>query len=190
MGFPRQGYWSGLPFPPPGDLPNSGIKPVSPGSPALQADSLPLHHLGSPNPHVYLENSFKTIGSDCSQSFDSRAKSSDFSLKDCFTAFLGKWSKLNQLALMERSKTKDGLQGSGFHTQHFDLDSMWQLNGYEHTHAPCGARPLETENCRESPSWRSWVLDSPGWASDRGLSLMLTAIYLPSTFCQWVKEAD
>ena len=38
MGFSRQEYWSGLPFPSPGDLPNPGIKP---GSPALQADSLP-----------------------------------------------------------------------------------------------------------------------------------------------------
>jgi len=35
-GFSRQEYWSGLPFPSPGDLPNSGIKP---GSPALHADS-------------------------------------------------------------------------------------------------------------------------------------------------------
>jgi len=30
MGFPRQEYWSGLPFPSPGDLPDSGIKPDSP----------------------------------------------------------------------------------------------------------------------------------------------------------------
>ena len=30
MGFPSQEYWSGLPFPPPGDLPNAGIKPASP----------------------------------------------------------------------------------------------------------------------------------------------------------------
>ena len=37
MGFSRQEYWSGLPFPSPGDLPNPGIEP---GSPALQADSL------------------------------------------------------------------------------------------------------------------------------------------------------
>ena len=37
MGFPRQEYWSGLPFPSPGDLPNPGIEP---GSPELQADSL------------------------------------------------------------------------------------------------------------------------------------------------------
>ena len=37
MEFSRQEYWSVLPFPSPGDLPNPGIKP---GSPALQADSL------------------------------------------------------------------------------------------------------------------------------------------------------
>ena len=35
MGFFRQEYWSGLPFPPPGDLSNSGIEPVSPASPEL-----------------------------------------------------------------------------------------------------------------------------------------------------------
>ena len=38
MGFSRQEYWSGLPFPSPGDLPDPGIEPVSP---ALQAISLP-----------------------------------------------------------------------------------------------------------------------------------------------------
>ena len=38
MELSRQEYWSGLPFPSPGDLPDPGIKP---GSPALQADSLP-----------------------------------------------------------------------------------------------------------------------------------------------------
>ena len=45
MGFSRQEYWSGLPFPSPGDLPNPGIELVSP---ALQECSLPLSHLGSP----------------------------------------------------------------------------------------------------------------------------------------------
>ena len=35
MGFPRQGYWSGLPCPPPGDLPQAGIEPVPLTSPAL-----------------------------------------------------------------------------------------------------------------------------------------------------------
>ena len=48
MGFSRQEYWSGLLCPPPGDLPYSGIKPTSPASPALQADSLPLSLQGSP----------------------------------------------------------------------------------------------------------------------------------------------
>ena len=37
MGFSRQEYWSGVPFPSPGDLPDPGIKP---GSPAFQADAL------------------------------------------------------------------------------------------------------------------------------------------------------
>ena len=45
MGFSRQEYWGGLPFPSPGDLPNPGIKP---GSPALQADSLPSEPPGNP----------------------------------------------------------------------------------------------------------------------------------------------
>ena len=44
MGFSRQEYWSGLPFPSPEDLPHPGIEP---GSPALQADSLPSELLGS-----------------------------------------------------------------------------------------------------------------------------------------------
>ena len=48
MGFSRQEYWSGLPCPPPGELPDPRIKPVSPVAPALQADSLPQSHQGSP----------------------------------------------------------------------------------------------------------------------------------------------
>ena len=48
MGFSWQEYWSELPFPPLGDLPDSGIEPVSLVLPALQADSLPLSHQGSP----------------------------------------------------------------------------------------------------------------------------------------------
>ena len=48
VGFSRQECWSGLPCPPPGDLPDPGIKAVSPSTPALQVDSLPLSHEGSP----------------------------------------------------------------------------------------------------------------------------------------------
>ena len=46
MEFSRQEYWSGLPFPFPGDLPNPGIEPWSP---ALQADSLPTELGGKPH---------------------------------------------------------------------------------------------------------------------------------------------
>ena len=45
MGFSRQEYWSGLPCPPPGDLPDPGIEP---GFPALKADSLPTELWGKP----------------------------------------------------------------------------------------------------------------------------------------------
>ena len=45
MEFSRQEYWSGLPFPSPGDLPDLGIKP---GSPPLQTDALPSEPAGKP----------------------------------------------------------------------------------------------------------------------------------------------
>ena len=48
MGFPRQEYWSGSPFPSPGDLPNPGIKL---GFPALWVDSLPAELPGKPLKH-------------------------------------------------------------------------------------------------------------------------------------------
>ena len=51
MGFSRQEYWSGLPFPSPGDLPDPGIEP---GSPALQADALPSEPPGK-SPVIQIE---------------------------------------------------------------------------------------------------------------------------------------
>ena len=48
MGFSRQEYCSGLPCPPPGDLPDLGIEPMSPVAHALQADSLLRSHWRSP----------------------------------------------------------------------------------------------------------------------------------------------
>ena len=48
MGFSRQKYWSGLPFPPPGDLPDPGIEPVSLTSPALAGGFSPLVPPGKP----------------------------------------------------------------------------------------------------------------------------------------------
>ena len=46
MGFSRQEYWSGLPFPSPEDLPDPGNEP---GSPAMQADALPSEIPGKPS---------------------------------------------------------------------------------------------------------------------------------------------
>jgi len=49
MGFSRQAYWSGLPYPLPGDLPDPGIKPASLASPVLAGGSLPLAPPGKPS---------------------------------------------------------------------------------------------------------------------------------------------
>ena len=48
VGSPGQEYRSVLPFPSLGDLPNPGIEPMSPVSPAQQVNTLPLCHLESP----------------------------------------------------------------------------------------------------------------------------------------------
>ena len=49
MEFSRQEYWSGLPFPSPGDLPNPGIEP---SSPALKADALRFEPPGKPSLNI------------------------------------------------------------------------------------------------------------------------------------------
>ena len=60
VGYSQQEYWSGLPFPPPGDPRDPGIKLASIGSPALQVDSLLLSHLGSSFlfKNLYIQMSF------------------------------------------------------------------------------------------------------------------------------------
>ena len=68
MEFSRSEYWSGLPCPSPGDLPNPGIEPRSP---ALQADSLPAEPLGKPNQldkaSVLQSQRWELFGSQCSK---------------------------------------------------------------------------------------------------------------------------
>ena len=48
MEFSRQEYWHGLPFPTPGDLPNPGIEPMSPATPALAGRFFTIEPLGKP----------------------------------------------------------------------------------------------------------------------------------------------
>ena len=57
MGFSRQEYWSGLPFPPPGDLPNPGIEARSH---ELQADSLPSEPPGKSLSHSVNSGQFES----------------------------------------------------------------------------------------------------------------------------------
>ena len=69
MEFSRLEYWSGLPFPSPGNLPDPGIKPRSP---ALQADSLPSEPLGKPTWSKYLDASYyygKSVGTGVQQNW-------------------------------------------------------------------------------------------------------------------------
>ena len=56
MGFSRQEYWSGLPFPSPGNFPNAGIEPRSP---ALKADALLTELRGKPI--LYAEKEQKSL---------------------------------------------------------------------------------------------------------------------------------
>ena len=57
LGFSRQEYWSGLPFPPLGNLSNPGI---GPGSSALQTDSLPAEPQGKPL-YIYMHHTYTYI---------------------------------------------------------------------------------------------------------------------------------
>ena len=61
MGFPRQRYWSGFPFPSPGDLPDPGIKLVFVVSPVLAGRFFTLHHLGSIYNHSLPMEDGKTL---------------------------------------------------------------------------------------------------------------------------------
>ena len=56
MDFSRQGYWSGSPFPIPGDLPNPGIAPMSLASPALAGGSFTTARPGKPLWDHYLSS--------------------------------------------------------------------------------------------------------------------------------------
>ena len=68
MGFSKQEYWNGFPFPSPGDFPDPGLKPRSP---ALQADALPSEPPGKPkNVQTTVQlHSFHILARLCSKSF-------------------------------------------------------------------------------------------------------------------------
>ena len=61
MGFSRQEYWSGLPCPPPGDLPHTGIKPSSLGSPALAGRSFTAEPAVKPHKILHIHCKIKLV---------------------------------------------------------------------------------------------------------------------------------
>ena len=86
MGFSsRQEYWSGLPFPPPGDLPDPGTEPVAPAAPALQADSLSLEPPGKPS--FPLKFPFFSFLDSLASWIDSMCKSINILLRPCLFLF-------------------------------------------------------------------------------------------------------
>ena len=79
MGFPRLEYWSGFPCPPPGDLPNLGIKPVSL---ALQSDSLLTELLGKPKINTESSIKFHTPGDESATTQHHSGQSTHFTAKE------------------------------------------------------------------------------------------------------------
>ena len=61
MGFPRQEYWSGLLLPPPGDLSNPGIKPMSSAPPALAGGYFTTEPPGKPNNHSMVHQTRRDV---------------------------------------------------------------------------------------------------------------------------------
>ena len=78
MEFSRQESWNGLPLPPPGDLPDPGIKPRSP---ALQADALPSEPAGSLRNQINLENQAMGTAQSGDRGFEASAFRCHFQLK-------------------------------------------------------------------------------------------------------------
>ena len=60
MEFSKEEYWSELPCPSPGDLPDPGTEPASSAAPALQVDSLPLSHWGNPSVTIFSNQTHRT----------------------------------------------------------------------------------------------------------------------------------
>ena len=65
MGFSRQKYWRGLPFYPPGDLPDRGIEPVSLASPALAGRFFTTEPLGSLGLGILIQYDFDSFAQNC-----------------------------------------------------------------------------------------------------------------------------
>ena len=89
MGFSRQEYWSGLPCPSPGDLPDPGIKPTSLCLPHWQVGCLPLAPPGKPSETTKRENENHSVVSSSETSWTVACQaplSMDFSRQGCWNS--------------------------------------------------------------------------------------------------------
>ena len=95
MGFPRQEYWSGLPFPSPGHLPGPGIECESHASPALKGGFFTTEPSGNLCSHILLNllptKGFKDVLSMCLLDLGVHAKKEQFLLRnECKNFMLGR----------------------------------------------------------------------------------------------------
>ena len=104
MGFSRPEYWSGLPFPPLEDLPNLGIKPASPVSPALRW--IHYHWASGGSPKIVLKNN-KWLSSQITSDQSKRSW-----LKPLLS-FENFYSKERKIIIKKKNKTKKNWQMSG-----------------------------------------------------------------------------
>ena len=133
MGFSRQEYWSGLPSPPPGDLPDPGIEPRCP---ELQADSLPPSHWGSPHPQGY----YSTIPSTSLQFQLEQLRRKSNSR----TSLVVQWIRLSSQC---RGSRFDPWLGGGTKIVY----AMGQLSPYTTTTQPTCSRALVPVCCNKDP---------------------------------------
>ena len=113
MGFSRQEYWSGFPFPFPGSLPDPGIKPKSPRSPALAGGFITTEPPGKPLFHSVLEINSAEI------EFPSQLKILKKTKQNCVTSYrdpgISKAFDLEQKAGNSKERKNLFLQVSAFY---------------------------------------------------------------------------
>ena len=187
MGFPRQEYWSELPFPSPEDLPDPGIEPMSP---VYQADSLPLSHLGSPRrvlktaqfrdlEHIPNPREFMYSGKEGGYTDDPRAGTtwsilSDPQVKKCLGGVL-KWAYWKHIAVFGGLQPKDSMSHQLKHTRHWStehilmvLKSKWYLQNEVSLKTSCSScrmRRAEEEKGGAGLSVGNWTIAWKGMST-------------------------
>ena len=131
MEFSRQESWSGLPLPPPGDLPDPGIKPRSP---ALQADALPSEPAGSLRNQINLENQAMGTAQSGDRGFEASAFRCHFQLKLADTLDIVSSAALKigvqvsfKIKIFLGSKARSGLAGQVVTV--FSVSGRWSERG-------------------------------------------------------------